>query len=674
MIRFGKRLALAALIIFGLCGCGGGATINPTPILSTMTPEHATAGGPAFQLSLVALNVENNTTVNWNGSARTTTTDPNTGQLVAQILATDIATPGTADVTVVTPSPGGGISNDLTFFIDPPNNPAPTITSLMPPSATLGGGAFALQVNGTGFISSSSVNWNGSPRATTFVSATQLSAAILMSDIATAGSVNVTVTNPSPGGGTSGISVFTINGPVAAAAAGAASIFRLVSEGVSGEAANGPSGAPRMDESGRYVAFESLATNLLPSGARASVFVRDTCVAAADCTPQTIAVDVGMDGGAPNAGLGRGLAISPEGRYVAFSSQATNLVAGEFRAGPQIYLRDTCSGVDAAEQCLPSTVLISIARNRMPGDAASEFPSVSANGRYVVFASAASNLVPGVNRGVPQVYMRDTCLGASTLCSPQTVLVSADPAGGPGKAASLQASVSRDGRFVAFDSQAPDLAPETSAGYSNVFLRDTCWGDRTPEGCSPSTALVSVGSQRIAADGASFAPAISADGTYVAFVTRATTIVREDTSSAQKIVVRSTCANAPPNSSCVPATALVSTPGSGGAHAPFISGDGRFVTYVTDNGDFSAGTIRAYLRDTCAGGLAPDGCKPATHLVLGSAVGRAAELAGGRSRFGAPVSLDGEIIALFSTGPVPGLKGNLNGGGDVLVGVLPATQ
>jgi hypothetical protein len=90
-------------------------------------------------------------------------------------------------------------------------NPKPTITSLSPPSATHGGAGFTLTVNGTGFLSTSVVNWNGSPRATTYVSSTEITATINAADIAKAGTFKVTVANPAPGGGTSAAKTFTVN-------------------------------------------------------------------------------------------------------------------------------------------------------------------------------------------------------------------------------------------------------------------------------------------------------------------------------------------------------------------------------------------------------------------------------------------------------------------------------
>ncbi|MBZ5655114.1 MAG: FG-GAP-like repeat-containing protein [Acidobacteriia bacterium] len=90
-------------------------------------------------------------------------------------------------------------------------NPKPTITTLAPPSATHGGPAFTLTVTGTGYLSSSVVNWNGSPRATTYVSSTEVTATINAADIAKAGTFKVTVTNPAPGGGTSAAKTYTVN-------------------------------------------------------------------------------------------------------------------------------------------------------------------------------------------------------------------------------------------------------------------------------------------------------------------------------------------------------------------------------------------------------------------------------------------------------------------------------
>ena len=149
-------------------------------------------------------------TVNFNGAPKATTFVSNT-QITAAILASDIATAGTANVTVINPAPTPGPSGTQVFTISSPNSPVPTISSLGPTHAP-GGAAFTLTINGTNFVAKSVVNFNGKPETTTFISATQISAAVPASDVATAGNVNVTVTNPPPGGGTSPASIFTVDG------------------------------------------------------------------------------------------------------------------------------------------------------------------------------------------------------------------------------------------------------------------------------------------------------------------------------------------------------------------------------------------------------------------------------------------------------------------------------
>ena len=134
-------------------------------------------------------------------------------ELRANITAADIAAQGSASVTVFTPAPGGGTSNAQTFTITQPPNPLPATSSLAPVSAVAGGAAFTLTVNGTNFVNGSTVRWNGTDRATTFVSATRLTAAIAGPDIASAATVAVSVFTAAPGGGTSNAQTFTIAAP-----------------------------------------------------------------------------------------------------------------------------------------------------------------------------------------------------------------------------------------------------------------------------------------------------------------------------------------------------------------------------------------------------------------------------------------------------------------------------
>jgi hypothetical protein len=179
---------------------------NPAPTITTISPSTTVAGSGGFTLTITGTNFVNGSVVRWNGSDRTTGFVSST-VLTATIPASDVATAGTASVTVFNPAPGGGTSNTAPFTI---TNPAPTITTISPATAVAGSGGFTLTITGTNFVNSAKVRWNGSDRPTTFVSSTQLTAAIPASDVATAGTANVTVFNPAPGGGESGAVTFTI--------------------------------------------------------------------------------------------------------------------------------------------------------------------------------------------------------------------------------------------------------------------------------------------------------------------------------------------------------------------------------------------------------------------------------------------------------------------------------
>ena len=138
------------------------------------------------------------------------TTFVSASKLTALVPASDVTTAGTTTVTVVNPAPGGGTSGGATFTVNG-SNPVPSISSLSPASAAAGSVAFTLTVSGSDFVASSAVNWNGTMLATTFVSASQLTALVPASDVTTAGTTTVTVVNPAPGGGTSGGATFTVN-------------------------------------------------------------------------------------------------------------------------------------------------------------------------------------------------------------------------------------------------------------------------------------------------------------------------------------------------------------------------------------------------------------------------------------------------------------------------------
>jgi hypothetical protein len=181
-----------------------------TPTITTLMPNSATAGGAAFTLTVNGTNFAAGATVNF-GANTPVTTFVSATQLTAAITAPEIATAGPIAVTVTNPG-GGGTSNSVNFTVTAAA--APTITTLMPNSATAGGAAFTLTVNGTNFVSGAAVHFGANTPVTTFVSATQVTAAITAPEIATAGPIAVTVTNPG-GGGTSNSVNFTVTAALA---------------------------------------------------------------------------------------------------------------------------------------------------------------------------------------------------------------------------------------------------------------------------------------------------------------------------------------------------------------------------------------------------------------------------------------------------------------------------
>ncbi len=655
-------------------------TGNPIPGIASVNPNTAAAGSAAFSLGLTGRGFVSTSVVNWNGSPRVTTFS-SSSQISAAILATDLVTAGVSNVTVTNPTPGGGTSLVQQFTV---TNPSPTITSLMPASTAAGGPAFTLTVAGANLVANSAVNWNGSGRQTTFVSSTQLTAAITAGDIAVGGTASVTVVNPAPGGGTSAVSTFKITGSQARPALNLNAAGQLVSINAFDGASNGPSGAPKMDGSGRFIAFQSVATNLVRNGGGGRVFVRDTCLDATACSPQTQMIDVGRDGSPANGPAGRGLAISGDARFVAFSSGATNLLPGVVPDATQIYLRDTCMGPDATPDCSSKTSLVSVSLAGAPGTGASEFPSISFDGRYVSFTSISAGLVSGVAGGTPQIYLRDTCMGttAPPQCVPRTMLVSQDTAGHAGRGTSLQSAISADGRYVAFDSDAVNIIPGPTNGTSSVLLRDSCQGIAAPENCVPSTVLLSAPWAGATGDGPSFSPAINADGRYVAFVTRATNLVSGIHTTGQQIAVRDTCLGDSAPKECAPSISNA-TPGvSGNTHSPAISADGGFISFVADDSNLAAGDeaalpsiIRGYVRATCVGASTSGGCTPHTTMVSISSAGKAELLPDRNARFAVPISEDGTILAVFSVAPpsvTSGVIANASGVGDVFLLQFPS--
>ena len=201
----------------------GGTSLNSLPFtifppqagltITSLDPASAAAGSAAFMLTVSGTGFQTGDIINWNGSVLITTVMPMQSQATAQVSKALIASPGTASVSVSRPDQTVA-TKAVTFAITGPDNPSPSISSLSPPSATAGGPDFQMRIQGSGFAPSSFVEFNGTFCATAFLSSSQIVALVPAALISSNGgsklNVDVTVTNPPPGGGASAPATFSI--------------------------------------------------------------------------------------------------------------------------------------------------------------------------------------------------------------------------------------------------------------------------------------------------------------------------------------------------------------------------------------------------------------------------------------------------------------------------------
>jgi Tol biopolymer transport system component len=488
-------------------------------------------------------------------------------------------------------------------------NPVPMPALLSPSSAAGGRPSFNLIVNGSNFVTASVVTWNASDRPTIYVSATQLMAAIPASDLSSGGTASVAVRSPAPQGGLSNSLAFDV-----APASSSSFVPERVSVDTQGNQANGPSAHPSVSSVGRFIAFESTASNLVPGDSNrvSDIFLRDTCrKAAPGCVPSTIRVSLANDGSEPNGPSFRP-SISGDGRYVVFTSQADNLIDNDRNSSSDIFLRDTCIG--ASSECRPSTALVSEDSAGVQANSSSDFGKISGSGQFVAFVSGADNLIVDDTNLSEDVFVHDTCASTPDPCSSSTSRSSLGPNGLQADGASKMATLSADGRYVAFASNASNLVPGVKAARSEVFLRDTCAGAR--ELCTPSTMRVSVKDMGVPAEASSLHLAISPDGRFVAFLSTSPNLGATGDIQARHTFLRDTCTGA--TNPCLPSTMLISaasdeSENEDGGSAPAISAEGRYVAFVSASShlvpDDANQRADAFVHDTC---LASAACIKAT--------------------------------------------------------------
>ena len=357
---------------------------------------------------------------------------------------------------------------------------------------------------------------------------------------------------------------------------------------------------------------------LIGAGVAVGTLVAVTLVATAGAAESaagatTSRVSVSSTGGQANGQSGEGQ-ISASGRYVAFFSESTNLVQGDTNGVSDVFVRDRIAG---------TTRRVSVSSSGVQGNERSFSEAISGDGRYVVFTSAASNLVPGDTNGVTDLFVRDVQAGVT-----QRISVDSAEQQGNNDTINFAAAMSANGRYIAFTSTATNLVPDDTNGpfATDVFLRDRVAG---------TTLRVSVGAGGQQLEGDSFAAAVSADGRYVVFSSFASNAVPGDTNFSGDVFVRDVQTQT---------TRRVSV-GPGGQQGDLnsfgegISADGRFVlmgSAATNlvNGDTN-GVADIFVRDRQAG---------VTRRVSLSTGGQQADDAS----FNATISADGRYVSIDS--------------------------
>jgi len=313
---------------------------------------------------------------------------------------------------------------------------------------------------------------------------------------------------------------------------------------------------PAISADGRRVAFESITPTFVlgdTNGWR-DIFVRDRETGA------TVRASVHTSGLQAN-GHCSNAAISADGRMVAFESIASSLVTGDTNGFRDVFVRDLQAGV---------TVRVSVDSAAVEGDGNSSFPSISASGRFVAFESLAG-LVPGDTPGTVDIFVHDRDPDANGVFDEgngTTVRASVDSAGVAANGLVFDPSISADGRFVAFASQATNLVAGDTNGVGDVFVHDTLTG---------ATIRASVDSAGNEGNGHSTYVSLSADGSTVAFESMATNLAGSDANGASDIFVRRLVAG---ETACVSAD-IHGIQGEGTSRAPSLSADGRRVAFYS---------------------------------------------------------------------------------------------
>ncbi len=346
---------------------------------------------------------------------------------------------------------------------------------------------------------------------------------------------------------------------LAQAAIGITERVSVSSAGIQG---NDHSWYQSISDNGLYVTFSSKADNLVngDTNGKEDIFVYDRQ------KKETTRISIASTG-IQGDGDSWGPTLSADGRFVAFSSLASNLVDGDTNNVEDVFVHDIQNKL---------TMRISVASNGSQGNDESSEPSISIDGRYVAFYSFANNLVDGDTNGRSDIFLHDRETG-------QTERISVDSSGNQGDGNSWNSSLSLDARFVAFGSYATNLVAGDTNWVGDVFVHDRQTNITT------RVSVASDGSQS-QSPGSSLFPSISNDGRYVAFASYADNLASIDTDYLSDIFVHDRQTG---ETQCV-SIASDGTKGNGESEQLSISADGRYIAFMSEANNLVIGDTNGY--------------------------------------------------------------------------------
>ena len=354
--------------------------------------------------------------------------------------------------------------------------------------------------------------------------------------------------------------------------AGAAQLLSARAPSVARSASgNGNSVISWLSPDGRFVVFSSAASDLVPGDngqLRLDVFLRDRL------NNVTVLVSANLNGTGGGNGNSMFGSASTNGQYVVFQSDASDLVPGDMNGVSDIFVRDLLAG---------ATTLVSVATNGGPANGASTDPVMTPDGRYVAFVSAATNLVAGDTNGIPDVFVRDLVNGTTILAS-----VGAAPPSGSTSAAVSSPVITPSGRYVGFFSSARGLtagSPANSAG--EIYVRDLVANTTT---WASTNAAIIVSNLLHMNSMPSYHPRISDDGRYVAFKCGMNNVSSTPVNPVVMLQYDSTAGT----------TTVINTNGypawvyNDDTYGPEMTPDGRFIAFVATNKPASSLGVRLW--------------------------------------------------------------------------------